>query len=398
MAAGGSWYLKVQSFQPPTHPGVSGRALFRPAGVHGGSDGTAGTPSTKGNNKMTFRGIVLGTALAVLLPSAAMAASEGFYVGGAAGANWLRDAKITDKTVQSQGQPASVKFDYDTGAVGTLSAGYATAFGIRAELEAGYRWANDIDSDNDASAKWTGRSRSLSFMGNVLYDINTGTAFTPYIGVGAGIAQVKLTANDTANNYRVSDTDWVFAYQGIAGVSYSLNNALAITADYRYFGTVDPKFKGPNGRVEGEYGAHSVMLGLRYSFGAPVAPVAAPAPAPAPVQAQPQTEYLVFFDWDKADITPVSDKIIGDAAAAAGKIRAVSIHVIGHTDTSGSPAYNQKLSLRRADAVRKSLVAKGVPAKMVTVEGKGETQLLVQTGENVREPSNRRAQILIRVK
>lgn len=348
---------------------------------------------------MTFRGIVLGTALAVMLPASAMAASEGFYVGGAAGVNWLRDAKITDKTAQAQGQSASVKFDYDTGAVGTLAAGYATAVGVRAELEAGYRWANDISGDNDASSRWTGNSRALSFMGNVYYDINTGTAFTPYIGVGAGVAQVKLTANDPANNYRVSDTDWVFAYQGIVGVSYSFTNNLAATLDYRYFDTIDSKFKGPNGRVEGEYASHSVLLGLRYSFGAPsVTPVVAPTPAPAPVQAQPQTEYLVFFDWDKADITPVSDKIIGDAAAAAGKVRAVSVHVIGHTDTSGTPAYNQKLSLRRADAVRKALTAKGVPAKLITVEGKGETQLLVQTAENVREPSNRRAQILIRVK
>ncbi|MCW2247521.1 outer membrane protein OmpA-like peptidoglycan-associated protein [Azospirillum fermentarium] len=348
---------------------------------------------------MTFRGIVLGTALAVMLPTAAMAASEGFYVGGAAGVNWARDAKFTDKTAQASGVTnPSVKLEYDVGAIGSLSAGYATSFGIRAELEAGYRWGNKVNGDNDATSNWSGRARSLSFMGNVLYDIDTGTPITPYIGVGAGIAQVKATGDDGAG-YRFSDTDWVFAYQGIAGVSYSFTNNLAATLDYRYFDTVDPKFKGPLGRVEGEYASHSILLGLRYSFGAPsVTPVATPAPAPAPVQAQPQTEYLVFFDWDKADITPVSDKIIGDAAAAAGKIRAVSIHVIGHTDTSGSPAYNQKLSLRRADAVRKGLTAKGVPAKMITVEGKGETQLLVQTGENVREPSNRRAQILIRVK
>lgn len=352
---------------------------------------------------MTFRGIVLGTALAVMLPASAMAASEGFYVGGAAGVNWARDAKFTDKTAQATGAATSnVKLEYDLGAVGSLAAGYATSFGLRAELEASYRWANKVDGDKDPNANWSGRARTLAFMGNVLYDIDTGSPITPYIGVGAGIAQVKADARNNltgAAAYSFNDTDWVFAYQGIAGVSYSFTNNLAATLDYRYFDTVDPKFKGPNGRVEGEYASHSILLGLRYSFGAPsVTPVVAPTPAPAPVQAQPQTEYLVFFDWDKADITPVSDKIIGDAAAAAGKVRAVSIHVIGHTDTSGTPAYNQKLSLRRADAVRKALTAKGVPAKLITVEGKGETQLLVQTAENVREPSNRRAQILIRVK
>lgn len=345
---------------------------------------------------MTFRGILLGSALAVLLPASAMAATEGFYVGGAAGVNWPRDAKFTDKTLEASGLPASVKLEYDVGAVGSLAVGYATAFGVRAELEASYRWASKVDGDNDAANNWGGRARSLAFLGNVYYDIDTGTALTPYIGVGAGIAQVKATGNDNAG-YSFSDTDWTFAYQGIAGVSYSFTDNLAATLDYRYFDTVEPRFKGPFGRVEGEYASHSILLGLRYSFGAPVTPVATPAPAPAPVQAQPQTEYLVFFDWDKSDITPVSDKIIGDAAAAAGKVRAVSIHVIGHTDTSGSPAYNQKLSVRRAEAVRRALVAKGVPANLVSIEGKGETQLLVQTGENVREPSNRRAQILIRV-
>lgn len=124
-------------------------------------------------------------------------------------------------------------------------------------------------------------------------------------------------------------------------------------------------------------------------------PPTAAAPAPAAAM-KPQAEYLVFFDWNKSNITPAADRVIGDAVGAIGKGAGAKVHVVGHTDSSGSPAYNQKLSLRRADAVKKALVAKGVPAAGVTTEGKGESQLLVKTGPNVREPSNRRAQILPR--
>jgi OmpA-OmpF porin, OOP family len=109
---------------------------------------------------------------------------------------------------------------------------------------------------------------------------------------------------------------------------------------------------------------------------------------------KPQGEYLVFFDWNKSNVTPAANKTLGDAVTAWGKT--ARIHVIGHTDTSGSPAYNQRLSERRAGEVKKALVAKGVAAANVTTEGKGETTLLVKTKDGVREPSNRRAQVLNR--
>lgn len=106
-----------------------------------------------------------------------------------------------------------------------------------------------------------------------------------------------------------------------------------------------------------------------------------------------QREYLVFFDWDKSNITPAADRVLSDMVTAAAN-QPVRVRVVGHTDTSGKPSYNQKLSVRRAESVKRALVAKGVPAGNITTEGRGESELLVRTGDNVREPSNRRAQIL----
>jgi outer membrane protein OmpA-like peptidoglycan-associated protein len=362
---------------------------------------------------MKMRRILLGTAMAVMLPTAAMAATEGFYVGVQGGANFTRDTSVTDDALAAGSRTffTGAEAKYKTGWAAGAVAGYATAIGIRAELEFAYR-SNELESLTavGGTASRSGVSGSLhsySVLANVLYDFDTGTAFTPYIGAGAGVSLLKnklsYGAVTGSPSFTSSDDDTVFAYQGIVGVAYNVTSNLAITADYRYFGTVGGKFDGTYGApVSGtytqqqDYGNHTVMVGLRYNFGGPVS-VAAPAVTP-PAAVQPQTEYLVFFDWDKAEITPVSDKIIGDAAAAAGRVRAVSVHVIGHTDTSGSPAYNQRLSVRRAEAVKRGLVTKGVPANQVSIEGKGETQLLVPTGANVREPSNRRAQILIRVK
>ena len=350
-----------------------------------------------GNKNMTMRGILLGTALAVAVPSlalstAAFAAPEGFYVGAGAGVNWTEDADLSSYPAPGLG----LKEEFKIGGIGDISVGYATAMGLRAELEAAWRWRNGVDGTSSATPGLNGlggKTSSYAFMGNLLYDVDIGLPITPYIGAGAGIAGVKKTLNGA------SDRDWVFAYQGIVGASYAINDTVALTLDYRYFATVDPEFELGPVTSKGEYRNHTILAGLRYSFGGPsrVTPVAAPAPAAPPMAAQPQSEYQVFFDWDKATITPNSASIIADAADASSRARAVRIQVIGHTDTSGSPTYNQRLSVRRAEAVRQALVARGTPANMISIEGVGENQLMVPTGPNVREPSNRRAQILIKI-
>jgi hypothetical protein len=116
--------------------------------------------------------------------------------------------------------------------------------------------------------------------------------------------------------------------------------------------------------------------------------VTAPPPAPA---AAPS--YMVFFDWDRSDLSQQALSTIQQAADAYKRGGSPRIQSIGHTDASGPADYNMALSLRRANAVKNALVQDGVPATQIEVIGKGKTQLLVPTADGVREPQNRRVEI-----
>ena len=103
--------------------------------------------------------------------------------------------------------------------------------------------------------------------------------------------------------------------------------------------------------------------------------------------------YLVFFDFNKSSITSGAESVLDAVAAEVKKRNASSIEVVGHTDSSGSNNYNEKLAIRRANAVRDALAARGLSVAVMHVDGRGERELLVKTADNVREPANRRAQI-----
>jgi outer membrane protein OmpA-like peptidoglycan-associated protein len=104
---------------------------------------------------------------------------------------------------------------------------------------------------------------------------------------------------------------------------------------------------------------------------------------------------MVFFDWDRSNLSQQALNTIRQAAAAFKSKGNARITATGHTDTSGPEAYNMALSLRRANAVKDALVRNGVPANVITVIGRGEQGLLVQTADGVREPQNRRVEIVI---
>jgi hypothetical protein len=119
-----------------------------------------------------------------------------------------------------------------------------------------------------------------------------------------------------------------------------------------------------------------------------------PPPPPPPPVAAPQS-FMVFFDWDRSNLSQQAVQTVGQAAAAFKSRGSARITATGHTDTSGPESYNMALSLRRANAVKNELVRQGVPADAIAVVGKGESAPLVPTGDGVREPQNRRVEIVM---
>lgn len=117
-----------------------------------------------------------------------------------------------------------------------------------------------------------------------------------------------------------------------------------------------------------------------------------PQPRTAPL-AMAQAPSVVFFDWDKSNLSPEAMATISQAAAAYRATGSAGITNVGNTDTSGSADYNMALSIRRADVVTRALIQKGVPAAAIETAGRGQTNLLVATADGVREPQNRRVEL-----
>jgi len=328
-----------------------------------------------------------GSAQAQLL---AMPSGPGaWYFGGEGGWTHLDDA--TDK-VSPGGGKATEKFDdgFNVGA----RAGYEWG---PWRFEEEFRWQNNGIS-NVGGAAAEGSRNAYALMTNLIYDFTFGWPITPHIGAGVGAVDIHDGWGIPGIGSVASADSWEFGYQAIAGIRYNINPALALDVDYRYLGTTDPTFHTvvPGISYRSEYSSHSLVASLTMRFGAappPPPPVAAP---PAPPMAAPVVRkvFLVFFDWDKDTITPEGMQIIHEAADAWHSGAPVTIQVTGYTDRSGSPGYNQRLSERRANNVTVALVRFGVPRESMEVSGRGENDNRVPTAPGVREPQNRRVEIV----
>ncbi len=238
----------------------------------------------------------------------------------------------------------------------------------------------------------------------MLYDIPVALPFTPCAGLGAGGQALEADRlNSSAPGFQFPRQPGTapridsFAYQAIAGLSPPVPKApgLASIAEYRFIGLLDPlqaisqhSQGGPTGYEVhegnerlGNLFRDSILFGLRYAFNSP------PPPGPAPVMAPAAGRtYLVFFDWDRAELTARARQIVADAALASMHVRTTRLEVDGYADSShalpgrSGQAYNLSLSLRRTDAVRAELVRDGVAAAAIQVHGCGDTNLLIPTG------------------
>jgi outer membrane protein OmpA-like peptidoglycan-associated protein len=370
---------------------------------------------------MSLRKALLA-ATVLALPVAAQAQQvDGIYVGAGAGLNWLQEADIeaTGQLADQLGPNRSGDISFDLGWVGVISLGYGFGNGVRAEIEGSYR-ENEVDKikgfGGNVTSGGDGKSRSYGVMVNALYDFDLGlnfggVSFLPYVGAGVGYIWREFDDVEAAvlgGQVRTSGTDGRFAYQAIVGAAMPLTDwvpGLAFTAEYRFLGTlehdIDSTSSGGGFTVartgtKSENYNHSILLGLRYAFGQtppPPPPVVAPAPAAAPAVAR---TYLVFFDFDRADLTDRARQIIGEAAQNSRRVQSTRIEVAGHADRSGSPQYNQRLSQRRAEAVAAELVSQGVNRSEIMVQAFGESRPLVPTADGVREPQNRRVEIVLR--
>lgn len=353
---------------------------------------------------MSLRRILLGVCAAAAMGGLASAATaDGWYVGIEGGASWLDDWSSVASITGSPDTIADAEFKTGWGAIGTV--GYAFPGHWRTELELGYR-QNDLGTSLPAGLLWdAGSVTDATAMVNFLYDLRLGDKLGLSVGVGAGVDRTELTDDRAGGSY--SDEDWNFAYQGLAGLNYAVGLQTTAFLNYRYMRVGNPDFDMrdqytgatpalyPYALSGDEFGRHGVTAGLRFALNAPepVTPEITPPSIPPAVEPGPSRQFIVFFGFNKYNLTSAALRVIADAAVAAKESGSATVVITGHTDTVGSPAANVQLSMRRANAVKAEMVRQGVSVAAITTTGKGETELLVQTNDNVKEPQNRRATI-----
>ncbi len=369
----------------------------------------------------------------------------GLYMGAGLGFNMLSATNGSVDKLPGRSSPplalsSSTKLKWSSGFGLLGSVGYGVGNGVRLELETSYRTntqqAQTVKTTSSQTSQSTGSStgteNKYGLMANALYDFNIGERWIfPYIGAGFGYQLAnwsKVSVSGTGLDYgdgfvttvSPSGTIGQVAYQFMVGASFPISYVpgLSVTAEARYMGLagtrnysgqgytqyISSQFKNNTTKVHASNDSNtSLMFGFRYAFdpegvnevpvpGGPVGYV----PPQQPVALPAVRSFLIFFDFDRADLTPRARDIVAEAVRSTQRVPVTRIDVSGHADRTGSEVYNQRLSMARAESVAQEMQRWGVPRQMIDIHSYGDTRPLVPTSTGVREPQNRRVEIVYR--
>ena len=332
---------------------------------------------------MKIKALLLGAAASLALAGTANAGFErdGWYFGLEGGAVMVNETQMGTSRIE---------FDHGYGVLGTMGYAFKNS-NWRMEGEVGYRENDGTQTIPCLQVCALGEVRLKEWTGmvNAVYDIKMGSdKWGLAVGAGIGIDNPRYNAPDGTDS-----NDKVFAAQALAGFTYRVNQHWDLVLNYRYLWVGGAELQASVSPVtrEMDLEKHTVTVGFRYGYDDPPPPP--PPVAEAPPAPPVARTYIVFFGFNKCNNTAEADAVLSEAASAAKSTGSASVRVVGHTDTSGSNAYNQKLSECRANAVKSNLTGKGVSEGSISTSGKGETELMVQTGDRVKEPQNRRATV-----
>ena len=276
-------------------------------------------------------------------------------------------------------------------------------------IEAGYfdlgKFGFDaVTTDGKLSGNAAFRGWNLDLLGQL--PLTERFSLLGRVGAANVSAKTRFTGNRlnavTAPNASISKAGLKLG----VGMEYKFTEALAVRGEFERFRVNDAV--GNRGDID------MASLGLVYKFGRPAARPAyvAPAPAPAPVMEAPApapapmpapapvpvSEKVSFaaealFDFDKSIVKPAGMAALDELMMKLQGMNTEVMVTVGHTDSVGSDAYNQKLSQRRAEAVKAYIVSKGVDASRVYTEGKGESQPVADNNTAEGRAKNRRVTV-----
>jgi outer membrane protein OmpA-like peptidoglycan-associated protein len=363
--------------------------------------------------------LLAGAAITIAAPAQAR---EGQVYVGIDGGVLLEDQVDVD-LANTDPQTNGAFADTNTGFDADIVVGYD--FGaFRLEAEGGYKRAGydgltvvnsgilsggitvpsgTVVQNEEDLAIWSG-------MLNGLVEFGSDDGVQIFGGGGVGFANLDLPVEVAGVGTVIDDSATDFAWQLLAGARVAVTDNLDLGVKYRYFVLDGFELMAANGTpIEAGFNSHSVLASLTYNFGgsstpapvpAPVAPPpVAPPPPPTPTAPPPPKPvcntgpYIVFFDFDRSDITAEAASILNNAVTAYANCGNARVMLAGHTDTSGSTRYNVGLAERRNASVRSYMTGRGVPAGSIASEAFGETQPRVPTADGVREAQNRRVEV-----